>query len=83
MRNIFEDIYTNQPIDPTESARRAMRTPLRKRFYAEAEVGPEGEAGFPVLLDGKPVRTPLRRLLAAPAPVLAQALATEWNVLEK
>ena len=82
MRDIFEDIYANQPIDPTESARRAMRTPLRKRFYAEATAGPEGEGGFPVLLDGKPVRTPLRRLLAAPAPALAQALAAEWNAQE-
>jgi chaperone required for assembly of F1-ATPase len=78
MRDIFEDIFANQPLDPTEAARRAMRTPLRKRFYQEATAG-EGEGGFPVLLDGKPVRTPLRRPLAAPSPALAQALAAEWN----
>jgi chaperone required for assembly of F1-ATPase len=78
MRDIFEDIFANQPLDPTEAARRAMRTPLRKRFYQEATAG-EGDGGFPVLLDGKPVRTPLRRPLAAPSRALAQALAAEWN----
>ena len=83
MRDIFTAIFENEPSDPTEAARRAMRTPLRKRFYAQAEIGPESEGGFPVLLDGKPVRTPLRRLLAAPTPALAQALAAEWNVQEK
>ena len=83
MRDIFEDIFANQPLDPTEAARRAMRTPRRKRFYAEAKAGPEGEGGFPVLLDGKPVRTPLKRLLAAPNRALAEALAAEWNAQEK
>ena len=32
-----------------------------------------------MLLDGKPVRTPARRSLAAPTRALAQALAEEWN----
>lgn len=81
MRDIFTAIFENTPRDPVEAARRAMRTPLRKRFYQQAQAG-EGEGGFPVLLDGKPVRTPLRRLLAAPTPALAQALAAEWNAQE-
>lgn len=80
MRDIFDDIFTNQPLDPNEAARRAMRPNLRKRFYARAEAGTEkGEGGFAVLLDGKPVRTPARRPLAAPSHALAQALAEEWN----
>ena len=79
MREIFEEIFINQPLDPMEAARRNARPTLRRRFYKEAAVGVEGEGGFPVLLDGKPVRTPARRLLAAPTQALAQALADEWN----
>jgi chaperone required for assembly of F1-ATPase len=79
MRDIFEDIFTQQPLDPMEAARRSARPALRKRFYEQAAVGPKGGHGFPVLLDGKPVRTPARRPLAAPVLPLAQALAAEWE----
>ncbi len=78
MRDIFEDIFENQPLDPTESARRSMRPNLRARFYKQASVG-EVADGFAVLLDGRPVRTPARRPLAAPVRALAQALAAEWD----
>jgi chaperone required for assembly of F1-ATPase len=78
MRDIFEEIFKNQPLDPTEAARRNMRPSLRARFYKAAGVG-EGDGGFAVLLDGRPVRTPARRQLAAPVLPLAQALATEWD----
>lgn len=80
MRDIFEEIHINEPLDPRESARQGARPDLRKRFYKEATAGAEaGEGGFPVLLDGKPIRTPARRALAAPARALAQAMADEWN----
>ncbi len=78
MRDIFEEIFIEPPLDPTESARRNMRPQLRKRFYEKAGAG-EGDGGFTVLLDGKPVRTPARRALAAPSKKLAQALAAEWE----
>jgi chaperone required for assembly of F1-ATPase len=78
MREFLEEIESNQPLDPSEAARRAVRPQLRKRFYKEATVA-EGEGGFAVLLDGKGVRTPARRPLAAPTRALAQALADEWN----
>ena len=78
MRDLFEEIFTNQPLDPTEAARRAMRPQLRRRFYQRAEVA-EGEDGFGVLLDGRPVKTPARRALAAPTRVLVEALAAEWE----
>jgi chaperone required for assembly of F1-ATPase len=78
MRDIFEEIFQNQPLDPTESARRNMRPQLRTRFYREATAG-EGPDGFAVLLDGRPVRTPARRPLAAPVRALAEALAAEWQ----
>src|SRR4051812_50082189 len=78
MRDIFEEIFENQPLDPEESARRSMRPNLRARFYTMAAVG-EGPEGFAVQLDGRPVRTPARRYLAAPAPRLAAALAAGWG----
>jgi len=83
MREIFDELYDNQTADPMEAARRAMRPPLRKRFYERAAAGEGGVDGVPVTLDDKPVRTPLRRLLAAPTPALAEAIAAEWNAQEK
>ena len=82
MREIFEEIFVNQPLDPMESARRNMRASLRKRFYKEASAGEKGEGGFPVLLDGKTVRTPARQPLSAPTRALAQAIADEWQAQE-
>ncbi|MGH7126374.1 MAG: ATP12 family chaperone protein [Stellaceae bacterium] len=48
-----------------------------KRFYKGAGVT-EAPEGFGVLLDGKPVRTPAKRLLAVPTRALAEAIAQEW-----
>jgi chaperone required for assembly of F1-ATPase len=78
MRDIFDDIFKNQPLDPTEAARRNMRPQLRRRFYTAVSVEPQ-EDGYAVLLDGRPVKTPARRALAAPTQALAQALADEWE----
>jgi chaperone required for assembly of F1-ATPase len=78
MRDIFEDIFADPPLDPTEAARRAVRPSLRKRFYRAAAIDP-AEGGFAVLLDGRPVRTPARRPLVAPTAALAEALAAEWE----
>jgi len=75
MRDIFTEIFENQPVDPTEAARRGARPNLRKRFYKQAHADESGA----VLLDGKPVRTPARRLLAAPTRALAGQLAAEWD----
>jgi chaperone required for assembly of F1-ATPase len=78
MREIFSEIFENQPLDPREAARRGGRPPLRKRFYRQAGVG-DGEGDFAILLDGKPVKTPARRALAAPSRALAGKIADEWN----
>jgi chaperone required for assembly of F1-ATPase len=78
MRDIFEDLYANEPLDPMEAARRNMRPKLPQRFYKAAGVE-EGEEGFRVLLDGRPARTPARHLLAAPTRAVAEALAAEWE----
>jgi len=79
MRDIFSEIFENQPLDPTEAARRSVRASLRKRFYKEASAGEKAADGVPLLVDGKPVRTPARRPLAAPTRALAEKLAAEWN----
>jgi chaperone required for assembly of F1-ATPase len=80
MRDILTEIFTNEPLDPSESARQGARPTLRKRFYARAHAGePTDSGGYPLLLDGKPVRTPAKRMLAAPTRPLADRLADEWN----
>lgn len=79
MRDILSELFENQPLDPMVSARQGAQASLRKRFYKQVTVGPAGEGGFPVLLDGKPVKTPQRRLLAAPAQPLAELIAREWE----
>jgi len=83
MRDVFEYIFSNQPLDPTEAARASLRPKLRERFFTEAAVGEAGDGGHPVLLDGKPIRTPGRRNLAAPKKELAASIASEWHALEK
>jgi len=82
MRDIFEEIFAKDPLDAMEAARRSMRPALRRRFYDKAAVegGPDD---FAILLDGKPVRTPARRPLAAPSRALAEALAAEWNAQQE
>jgi chaperone required for assembly of F1-ATPase len=57
--------------------REAMERPLPRRFYARAEAD-EHEQGFVVLLDGRPTRTPGKKLLAVPTRALADAVAREW-----
>ena len=78
MRDLFEDIFRDAPLDPTQAARRAVRPHLRRRFYQQADVE-EADGQFRVVLDGRPVKTPARRTLATPKRALAQALAAEWN----
>ncbi len=74
MRDLFDDISKNQPLDPTETARRSLRPQLRRRFYERVEVEAADNA-FRIALDGRPVRTPARHMLAAPT-LLAPALST-------
>ncbi len=80
MRDVFEEMFALQglePVDPTESARRNMRA-LKRRFYEVVAVR-DDSTGFAIELDGRPIRTPARRSLAAPRRPLAEALAAEWR----
>jgi chaperone required for assembly of F1-ATPase len=87
MRDVFGDIFSHEPpepLDPAETARRNMRA-LRRRFYSRVEVRPDvgangaAGAGAAILLDGRPIRTPARRALAAPTAALAEAIVAEWE----
>jgi chaperone required for assembly of F1-ATPase len=53
--------------------------PARKRFYKAASVAERGASDFEVQLDGRAVKTPAGRPLAAPTRALADAIAAEWN----
>jgi len=46
-----------------------------KRFYTTAAADEDNR----ILLDGRPVKTPARRDLAAPNALLAEAIADEWS----
>ncbi|NWG24968.1 MAG: ATPase [Pseudorhodoplanes sp.] len=78
MREILDDIEKGNPLDPMESARRNMRTPLRKRFYKDVTVESDAQ-GHRILLDGKILKTPSRRPVVVPTRALADAIAEEWR----
>jgi chaperone required for assembly of F1-ATPase len=75
MRELFENA---PPDDPIEATRRSMRTVLPRRFYETAATAAVAD-GYAVRLDDKPIRTPARRMLAAPTLALAEAIAAEWQ----
>jgi len=66
---------------PMQAAQRAMRPPLPKRFYKTVSVAEEN-GSFAVLLDGKPMKTPAKRLFASPVRALAKSAAREWEQQE-
>ena len=78
MRELFDEVAGQSPLDPEEAVRRTTRVPQRKRFYASAGVA-EAEGGFAVTLDGKPIRTPSGRQVVVPNREIAEAIAAEWN----
>ena len=78
MRELFDEVVGQSPLDPQEAARRGTRTPQRKRFYAEAGVT-DADGGFAVTLDGKPIRTPSGRIVTVPSREIADAISAEWS----
>ena len=82
MPDLFGEISSEQPSDPMAATHRAMRQPLRARFFQHVTVGAEAK-GFPIELDGRPVRTPARRTLGAPIGSLAEMIAAEWQAQDK
>ena len=78
MRDILEDLFGNEPIDPTESARRNMRPKLRERFYRHARRRRRPRRSRSCST-ARPVKTPAGGALALPSRALAEAIAAEWE----
>jgi chaperone required for assembly of F1-ATPase len=81
MRDVLDQMFSRERLDPAAAARRNMRA-LKRRFYAGVEVR-QGPAGDAITLDGRPIRTPARRALAAPSRPLAEAIAAEWRAQQE
>jgi chaperone required for assembly of F1-ATPase len=80
MRDILNDLETGKYLSDPDPVRRAqiqMKTPLPKRFYKTVSVAPAEDA-VAVHLDGKPVRTPGKALLALPTKAAATLVADEF-----
>jgi chaperone required for assembly of F1-ATPase len=56
-------------------AKDKFERPLPKRFYKSAQVTDM----LSILLDGRPVKSPLKRPLVLPKKALAEAIAAEWD----
>lgn len=82
MPDFFSEMPSDRPSDPMAAAQRALRQPLRARFYQQVTVGVEAK-GFPIELDDRPVHTPARRTLGAPIRSLAETIAAEWRAQDK
>ena len=78
MRELFDEVAGQSPIDPGELVKRATRTPLRKRFYSSVGIG-EADGGLTVTLDGRPIKTPSGKVVVAPNRAIAEAIAAEWE----
>lgn len=78
MRDLFDEIPSQFEANPMEAARRSSRAVQRKRFYADAGVG-EGDGGFTITLDGKPIKTPSGLTVIVPVRALAETIAAEWR----
>lgn len=60
-----------------------LRAPLPRRLYTSVDVREAAGgtlSGLEVLLDGRALRTPLKRVLVVPNSTLARLIAEEWQV---
>jgi chaperone required for assembly of F1-ATPase len=81
MRDILNDLEAGRQLsdpDPVRRAQNRMKAPLPKRFYKMVSVEP-ADADFAVKLDGRPVRTPGKALLALPSEPAARLVAEEFD----
>src|SRR5258707_7852 len=78
MRELFDQLAGNSPLDPEEAVPRTTRTPQRKRFYEKATIA-EADGGHAILLDGRPIRSPSGKQVIVPSQAIAEAVASEWN----
>lgn len=81
MRDILEDLETGKHLsdrDPVRRAQNQMRTQLPNRFYKTVTTA-ETPVGHVIHLDGKPVKTPARAVMALPTAAGAQLVADEFE----
>ena len=79
MRDILSDLSEGlSDPDPVRRAQIQMKRPLPKRFYKDVSID-AAEGGYRILLDGRPVRTPGKKLLAVSAQPIADRLRAEWD----
>jgi chaperone required for assembly of F1-ATPase len=58
----------------------SLRPPLPKRFYENVTRVPAASGnGFEIQLDGRPLRTPLKRILVIDDPAFADLVVSEWR----
>ncbi len=65
-----------------ELVRERYQRPLPRRFYKDVAVE-EVAGGYRILLDERPLRTPLKRTFMVPVRALAEAIAAEWRAQKK
>ncbi|MGB3644617.1 MAG: ATP12 family chaperone protein [Mesorhizobium sp.] len=85
MREILNDLEDGPHLSDPDPVRRAqiqMKTHLPRRFYKAVAVAPV-EGVFAVHLDGRPVRTPAKALLALPTQEAASLVAAEFEAQEE
>ncbi|ODN72005.1 ATP12 family chaperone protein [Methylobrevis pamukkalensis] len=75
--DLFADLAGPTETDPVRRAAEASKRVLPKRFYKAVTAAPT-DGLFAVHLDGRPVRTPGRKMLAVPGASVAEALVAEW-----
>jgi chaperone required for assembly of F1-ATPase len=56
-----------------------LRAPLPRRFYTGVDLREGAAGGFEILLDGRPVRTPLKRVLVVSDAAFAARVMEEWS----
>ena len=76
----------DEPDEPTVSGgpkgplKDSLRRPLPKRFYKDVtRAAARTGAGFEIHLDGRPLRTPLKRILVIAEPAFADLVVEEWR----
>lgn len=79
MRDVFDDIFDRQPIDPVAAVRRAARAPSKHRFYSKVGIVDERPDAVCVTLDDAGIRTPAGTSFILPCRPLAAAVAAEWD----
>jgi chaperone required for assembly of F1-ATPase len=77
------DNDADQPIStggPKGPIKDSLRQPLPRRFYKDVARAPARTGtGFEIHLDGRPLRTPLKRILVIAEPAFADLVVEEWR----